>query len=71
MHAATAEVAADRRAVPQRAAQAATRPSWNTVSRQILAEADALSAMDLMRMLDAQNRVSRRVGAFFDRHTNC
>ena len=35
------------------------------VSRQIMAEADALSAMDLMRMLDAQNRVSRRVGAFF------
>jgi amidase len=38
------------------------------VSRQILAEADALSAMDLMRMLDAQNRVSRRVGAFFTEH---
>jgi amidase len=36
-----------------------------TVSRQVLAEADALSAMDLIRMLDAQNRVSRKVGAFF------
>ncbi|HEY4460415.1 MAG TPA: amidase family protein [Pseudonocardiaceae bacterium] len=35
------------------------------VSRQILDEADALSAMDLMRLLDAQNRVSRKVGAFF------
>ena len=38
------------------------------VSRQILAEADGMSAMDLMRMLDAQNRVSRRIGAFFTDH---
>jgi amidase len=35
------------------------------VSRQIMAEADALSAMDLLRLLDAQNRVSRKVGTFF------
>lgn len=38
------------------------------VSRQIMIEADAVSAMDLMRMLDAQNRVSRQVGAFFTEH---
>lgn len=35
------------------------------VSRRILAEAEALTALDLMAMLDAQNRVSRAVGRFF------
>lgn len=35
------------------------------VSRQLLQEAKAISAMDLMAGLDAQNLVSRAVGAFF------
>ncbi|GAA1944845.1 amidase [Amycolatopsis minnesotensis] len=35
------------------------------VPRQILAEAEVLTAVELMAMLDAQNRVSRAVGRFF------
>jgi len=35
------------------------------VSRQILREAEAFSALDLIAALDAHNRVSRAVGAFF------
>jgi amidase len=35
------------------------------VSRQILEEVRGLSALDLMAKLDAQNRVTRSVGAFF------
>jgi amidase len=35
------------------------------VSRRVLAEADSLPALGLMAMLDAQNTVSRSVGAFF------
>jgi amidase len=35
------------------------------VTRQILAEVERLGALDLMAMLDAQNRVCRGVGAFF------
>ncbi|BFU46640.1 amidase [Krasilnikovia sp. MM14-A1004] len=35
------------------------------VSRRVLAELRELSALDLMARLDAQNRVSRPVGAFF------
>ncbi|MFD0413739.1 amidase [Streptomyces sp. NPDC127108] len=38
------------------------------VSRQVLEEGDRLGALDLMAMLDAQNRVSRSVGAFFADH---
>jgi amidase len=38
------------------------------VTRQVLAAAGALSALDLIRLLDAQNRVTRRVGAFFTEH---
>jgi amidase len=38
------------------------------VSRQVLADARALSALDLMAGLDAQNRVSRAVGRFFTGH---
>jgi amidase len=38
------------------------------VSRQVLAEVAELSALELMGMLDAQNRVSRAVGAFFTDH---
>ena len=35
------------------------------VSRQVLAEAQELSALDLVAVFDAHNRVSRAVGAFF------
>jgi amidase len=35
------------------------------VSRQVLEEAQELSALDLVAVFDAQNRVSRSVGAFF------
>ncbi|HEY4018544.1 MAG TPA: amidase family protein [Pseudonocardiaceae bacterium] len=64
MQAATAECVAN--AAPFLNAPRRPDPAkLETVSRQILAEADALSAMDLIRMLDAQNRVSRKVGAFF------
>jgi len=38
------------------------------VSRQILAESEELRALDLLAMLDAQNRVSRAVGPFFTDH---
>ncbi|WP_020673970.1 amidase [Amycolatopsis nigrescens] len=38
------------------------------VSRQILKEVTELSALELMAMLDAHNRVSRSVGAFFTTH---
>lgn len=38
------------------------------VSRQVLAETEALSALGLQAMLDAQNRVSRAVGPFFTDH---
>jgi amidase len=64
VHAATAEVVA----VAAPFLNAPRRPNpeqLEAVSRQIMAEVDALSAMDLMRTLDAQNRVSRRIGAFF------
>ncbi|OJF11312.1 amidase [Couchioplanes caeruleus] len=38
------------------------------VSRQALAETRGLGALDLLARLDAQNRVSRTVGAFFTDH---
>jgi amidase len=38
------------------------------VSRAILTEAHAATALDLIAALDAQNRVSRTVGAFFTHH---
>ncbi|GAA2705866.1 amidase [Actinoplanes palleronii] len=37
------------------------------VSRQVIAETRGLGALELMARLDAQNRVSRAVGAFFTR----
>ena len=67
VHAATAEAVAI--AAPFLNAPRRPNPEhMETVSRQIIAEVDALSAMDLIRMLDAQNRVSRTVGAFFTEH---
>jgi amidase len=48
---------------------AAPRPpdpaGMEAVSRQLLTEAKQLSALDLLAKLDAQNRVTRAVGAFF------
>lgn len=38
------------------------------VSRQLFAEAEELSVFDLMTSFDAQNRVTRSVGAFFTTH---
>jgi amidase len=38
------------------------------VSRRVLAAAEEMSALDLMAGFDAQNRVSRSVGAFFRDH---
>jgi amidase len=38
------------------------------VSRRFLREAEALSALDLLAALDAQNRVTRAVGEFFTGH---
>ena len=38
------------------------------VSRKVLEEAQQLTALDLVAVFDAQNRVARSVGAFFTRH---
>jgi amidase len=38
------------------------------VSRQLLEETKARSALDLVAVLDAQNRVTRSVAAFFTAH---
>jgi amidase len=38
------------------------------VSRKVLEEAQALTALDLVTIFDAQNRVTRSVGAFFTEH---
>ena len=38
------------------------------VSRQVLADMKDLSALDLVTVFDAQNRVARSVGAFFSAH---
>jgi amidase len=38
------------------------------VSRRVLAETEALTALDLMAAVDAQHRVTRQVGLFFGRY---
>jgi amidase len=50
---------------------AARRPDparMEAVSRALLTEAQAASALDLIAAFDAQNRVTRNVGAFFTQH---
>ena len=42
-----------------------TRTSWKPSRGQVLEEAQELSALDLVAVFDAQNRVTRSVGAFF------
>jgi amidase len=42
--------------------------SLEAVSRQVLAETRGASALDLLATFDAQNRVSRSLGAFFTEH---
>ena len=39
-----------------------------TVTNRIIAEAEAMTALELMSAFDAQNRVCRAVGAFFTQH---
>jgi amidase len=64
MHGAVAELAA--LAAPFLTAPRPPDPNGlEAVSRRILREVKDLSAVDLMAKLDAQNRVTRSVGAFF------
>lgn len=61
-------VAAETAAVAAPLLNSPVRPNpalLEAVSRQVLAETEQLSALDLMGMLDAHNRVSRSVGTFF------
>ncbi len=44
------------------------RSLLEAVSRQVLAETEAFTALDLMAAIDAQHRVTRPVGLFFTRH---
>ncbi|HEY7487679.1 MAG TPA: amidase family protein [Streptosporangiaceae bacterium] len=41
---------------------------WEAVSRQVFAETEAATALDVMRSVDAQHRVTRPIGLFFTRH---
>jgi amidase len=44
------------------------RSLLEAVSRQVLAETEAFTALDVMTAIDAQHRVTRPVGQFFARH---
>jgi len=44
------------------------RSRLEAVSRQVLAETEAATALDVMRAVDAQHRVTRPVGLFFTRY---
>ncbi|MGH3392568.1 MAG: amidase [Actinomadura sp.] len=44
------------------------RSRWEAVSRQVLAETEAATALDVMAAVDAQNQVTRPIGGFFLHH---
>ncbi len=44
------------------------RSLMEAVSRQVLAETEAATALDVMAAVDAQHRVTRPIGRFFTRH---
>ncbi len=55
-------------AAPFLTAPGSTRASWRPSRGQVLEEAQDLTALDLVAVFDAQNRVTRSVGAFFYEH---
>ncbi|GAA4221154.1 amidase [Streptosporangium album] len=51
-----------------RAPRRPDRSLLEAVSRQVLAETEAFTALDVMAAIDAQHRVTRPIGLFFTRH---
>ena len=51
-----------------RAPRRPDRSQLEAVSRRVLAETEAFTALDVMASIDAQHRVTRPIGLFFTRH---